>query len=204
MNERDPLAVAADGWGFDNDTLTSRDPSVEARKRSQDIETIRSDLKREATRGRRKPGEALPPTPLGEDVPGVTISKFKSKSNSNRARSFDVEAGAGLSQSRDMQPSVYPTNSNPYFSPMSHPAAAPPTLQTVVEPPTPFADPLEQAGPSGTSSSSGTSGAGHSGPTGARQRGASMSRPQPQGPLPPVPGQASSGAAPTSKPPGAF
>jgi hypothetical protein len=193
--------MAADGWGFDNDTLTSRDPSVDARKRSQDIETIRSDLKREATRGRRKPGEALPPTPLGEDVPGVSISKYRS--NSNRARSFDVEAGAGLSQTRNMQPGVYPTGSNPYFSPMSQPAAVPPTLQTVIEPPSPFAGPLEQAGPSGASGSSGASGPGHSGPTGARQRGASMSRPQPHGSVPPVPGQASGAAAP-GKPPGAF
>jgi hypothetical protein len=195
LNERDPLTVAADGWGLDNDTLTSRDPSVDARKRSQDIETIRSDLKRETTRGRRKPGEALPPTPLGEDVPGVTISKYQSNSNSNsnRARSFDVEAGAGLTHSRDMQPAVYPTGSNPYFSPMSHPVASPPTLPIVIEPPSPFAAPLEQAGPSGTSGSSGASGSGTvpSGPTGARQRGASMSRPQPHSPLPPAPGQAS-------------
>jgi hypothetical protein len=200
LNTRDPLQDMVEDWGYDQ-TLNSRDASAE-RKRSHDIETIRSDLKltRETTRGRRKPGEALPPTPLGENVPGVSLSQYQS----NRTRSFDVEAG--LPQSSNMQPqqssvigqhvyggvsqpgnpanagySVYPTGSNPYFSPASSSSNAP--LPTVPEP-SPF--PPLQMPPSGSTAASGSSGV-----TGTRQRGASISRPQAQqGQAPPVPGTA--------------
>ncbi|OIW27998.1 hypothetical protein CONLIGDRAFT_558955, partial [Coniochaeta ligniaria NRRL 30616] len=87
LNTRDPVADAVDDWGYDN-TLNSRDVSME-RKRSHDIERVRSELKvnRETTRGRRKPGEGLPPAALSGSIPDVTISQSKS----SRALSFDVE-----------------------------------------------------------------------------------------------------------------
>jgi hypothetical protein len=189
LNTRDPIADAMDDWGYDN-TLNSRDPSAE-RKRSENIEQIRSDLKlnRETTRGRRKPGEGLPPMPLGDSVPGVSITQ----SQSSRARSFDIESG--LSQPNQMQPqqasvigqhvyggvsqpgnpaaagySVY-QSSNVYSPPSS---SANPNIPTIQE-----AYPLQTvgSGATGVSGSSGASGAsGGVGTSGARPRGASVSR----------------------------
>lgn len=215
LNARDPLqgAVGADQWAYDP-TLNSRDASAD-RKRSHDIESLRNDLKlrRGSTRGRRKPGEALPATPISESVPGVTLSQYQS----NRAHSFDVEAGVGLpgpshTQSQHSgqqayggvpQPgnpantgyTVYPTTSNPYFSQMSPPPHQ--TLATVPEP-SPVAQ--AQAPPSNTTSHA----SGSSGVVGARPRGASITRPQP-GQVPPPPAAPGQGpAAAPGRPAGGF
>lgn len=182
LNTRDPVADAVDDWGYDN-TLNSRDASK--RKRSHDIERVRSELKvnRETTRGRRKPGEGLPPTALSGSIPDVTVSNSKS----SRALSFDVETG--LAQPGQTQPqqssvigqhvyggvsqpgnpaatgySVYPTSSA-YSPPSSSANPAIPTIQEAYG---------LQPMASGVTGASGSSGA--SGPSGSRQRGASVSK----------------------------
>ena len=183
LNTRDPLADTVDEWGYDN-TLNSRDPSME-RKRSQDIERVRSQLKvqRDTTRGRRKPGETLPSAAPGNSIPDVTLTQ----SMSSRAMSFDVETG--LSQPNRMQQqqssvigqqvyggvsqpgnpaaagySVYPS-SNAY-SPAS--SSANPAIQTIQE-----SYPLQPM-PSGATGVSGSPAP--TAPSGSRQRGASVSR----------------------------
>lgn len=182
LNARDPVADAVDDWGYDN-TLNSRDQSLE-RKRSHDIERVRSVLKvqRETTRGRRKPGEGLPPAALADSLPGVTLTGSKS----SRALSFDVETG--LARTNQMQPqqasvvgqhvyggasqpgipaatgySVYPTSSA-YSSPPS--SSANPAIETIQE------SYSLQPMPSGTTGISNPS----AGASGNRQRGASVSR----------------------------
>jgi hypothetical protein len=81
MNKRKPKEAAVDavwraedGSETDKDTLNSRDASVERKKREDDIDTLKQGLlKRESTRGRRKPGESLPPVPqLGQ--PGMSLT----------------------------------------------------------------------------------------------------------------------------------
>jgi hypothetical protein len=183
LNTRDPVADAVDDWGYDN-TLNSRDASME-RKRSQDVETVRSQLtvQRDTTRGRRKPGEGLPAAALGTNLPDVTVTQSKP----SRALSFDVESG--LAQPSQMQPqqssvigqhvyggvsqpgnpaatgySAYPTSSA--YSPPS--SSSNPFIPTIQE-----SYALQPMG-SGTTGVSGSSGA--TGPSGSRQRGASVSR----------------------------
>jgi uncharacterized membrane protein YgcG len=79
MNKRKPKEAAVDAvWsaqdGSDKDTLNSRDASLERQKRENDIDTLKQGLlKRESTRGRRKPGEGLPPVPkMGQ--PGMSLT----------------------------------------------------------------------------------------------------------------------------------
>jgi hypothetical protein len=79
MNKRKPKEAAVDAvWsaqdGSDKDTLNSRDASLERQKRENDIDTLKQGLlKRESTRGRRRPGESLPPVPqLGN--PGMSLT----------------------------------------------------------------------------------------------------------------------------------
>jgi hypothetical protein len=81
MNKRKPKEAAVDavwraedGSETDKDTLNSRDASLERKKRENDIDTLKQGLlKRESTRGRRRPGESLPPVPqLGQ--PGMSLT----------------------------------------------------------------------------------------------------------------------------------
>jgi hypothetical protein len=80
MNKRKPKEAAVDAvWsaqsdGSDKDTLNSRDASLERQKRENDIDTLKQGLlKRESTRGRRRPGESLPPVPkIGQ--PGMSLT----------------------------------------------------------------------------------------------------------------------------------
>ncbi|KAB5585423.1 mechanosensitive ion channel [Coniochaeta sp. 2T2.1] len=186
LNTRDPVADAVDDWGYDN-TLNSRDPSME-RKRSHDIERVRSELKvnRETTRGRRKPGETLPPSAFGDNIPDVTLTQSSSKPS--RALSFDVESG--LAQPNQMQPqqsavigqhvygsvsqpgnpaatgySVYP-NSSTYSPPLTSANPAVPTIQETYG--------LQPIAPGATAASASSSGSGSA--SGSRPRGASVSR----------------------------
>jgi len=93
LNTRNPAVEAADGWALnvDDNTLNSRDESLE-RKRSRDIEAVRQELlgKRESQRGRRVPGQGLPPMPLSES----STSSFPAQPRS-RTNQFDVESQTG-------------------------------------------------------------------------------------------------------------
>jgi hypothetical protein len=188
LNTRDPVADAVDDWGYDN-TLNSRDASME-RKRSNDIERVRSELKvnRETTRGRRKPGEGLPPAALSGSIPDVTISQSKSsQSKSSRALSFDVETG--LAQPNQMQPQQSSVIGQHVYGGVSQPGNPAATGYSVYPTSTAYSPPSLSANPaiptiqesyalqpmgSGVTGASGSSGA--SGASGSRQRGASVSR----------------------------
>lgn len=70
----------------------SRDESLD-RVRSNDIEDLRESLlKRESTRGRRRPGERAPPLPTGSSGPGMILTQ-----PSPRKNEFDEEANLGMS-----------------------------------------------------------------------------------------------------------
>ncbi|KAN0106706.1 hypothetical protein V8E51_009582 [Hyaloscypha variabilis] len=75
LNRRRPLDSIGDtAWTARDDvTLGSREESLE-RQRSSDIDTLKQSLlKRESTRGRRRPGEVLPPMP-STSGPGMTVT----------------------------------------------------------------------------------------------------------------------------------
>lgn len=105
MNARDPTADAAHGdagsaWNSrDDNTLGSRDESLE-RHRSTEIDSMREGLmKRQSTRGRRKPGEAMPAMPGPQGGPGLMLTQ----ASPNRegfmgamSQSLDEEAELGL------------------------------------------------------------------------------------------------------------
>ena len=153
LNTRDPALMVAEQWNYnrDDDTLNERDESLD-RKRSNDIETVRQELlnKTQSQRGRRKPGEGLPPMPLGDNMPGVSVTQHNS-----RTRSFDVESQAGVapqtfagvplnnmaSGSSQQNYSVFPPPSRTYSPPGSSSnnlaaiqAAAPHPLQSAPTP----------------------------------------------------------------------
>lgn len=72
----------------------SRD-AEQAQHRAEGIEQIRSDLmKRNSTVGRRRAGEGVPSTPLGDTQPGFSVTQYDSAGNpiqgSNRQFSYDV------------------------------------------------------------------------------------------------------------------
>jgi hypothetical protein len=86
-----------DSIGRDDRTLSSREQSAEReRARNQDIESMRTELLhgRESQRGRRKPGEGLPPTPLGEGAPGVSVTRWNTQRAGARTFDRDVEKQA--------------------------------------------------------------------------------------------------------------
>lgn len=122
LNARRPTEDPSAAWGARDDvTLGSRDHSVHKdederglgtemdRKRSQEIDDLKQTLlKRESTRGRRRPGEHLPSsvslnldpgmgypgmmlTPAAEERGGGTSSYF-----GNASQVVDEEAGLGL------------------------------------------------------------------------------------------------------------
>jgi hypothetical protein len=93
LNARKPAEDAGrDDWGGirdDNVTLGSREESLE-RVRSNEIEDLRQGLlKRESTRGRRRPGEKLPPIPTGPAGPSFTVTQPSPR----RDGTFDEESG---------------------------------------------------------------------------------------------------------------
>lgn len=78
------------------DNLIDPSPSPGTQQRNNNIEQIRADLlKRDNTRGRRKAGEGVPATPLG-DTPGLAVTQYDShgnamvKTSSQRQMSYDV------------------------------------------------------------------------------------------------------------------
>lgn len=162
LNMRDAASTVADQYGYnrDDDTLNEREESLD-RKRSNDIETVRQELlaKTQSQRGRRKPGEGLPPMPLGDNMPGVSVSQYNSPQYNPRVRSFDVESQSGIapqpqtfagvplgnpaSGSSQQNYSVFPPPSRTYSPPGSSSnnlaaiqAAAPHPLQSAPTPST--------------------------------------------------------------------
>ena len=112
MNARKPTADAAHrdmdsaAWNArDDNTLNSRDESLE-RHRSGEIESLREGLmKRKSTRGRRRPGEAMPAIP-SQSGPGLMLTQ----ASPNRegflgamSQTLDEEAELGLQPSTFVQ-----------------------------------------------------------------------------------------------------
>ncbi|KAJ9149439.1 Mechanosensitive ion channel protein [Pleurostoma richardsiae] len=187
LSTRDPVAIAVNEWGYNRDdqTLHSRDASLE-RQRSNEIETLRSDLNRMSTRGRRKPGEAIPPAmPLGEDdPPNVTVTQYHSAGSN---RSFDVESQTGAPPSNFTgMPYVTPV-AGPSGSQFSTPAAtyAPTgTTNNALNPVPSQGVPLQTSVTTGAAS--GVSGA--SGRSGGTSASSSRQPQQPYGGQRPYPG----------------
>jgi hypothetical protein len=117
MNARSPTADAAHSgnaataWNSrnqtDEDTLGSRDESLE-RHRSNEIENLREGLiKRQSTRGRRKAGESLPPGP-GQGGPGLMVTEpSPNRQGFMSANTVDEEAELGLEPSMSYTPNPY-------------------------------------------------------------------------------------------------
>ncbi|KAH7635609.1 Mechanosensitive ion channel-domain-containing protein [Sordaria sp. MPI-SDFR-AT-0083] len=112
INASDPVAEAIDDWGYDRVTLRSRDNSPVGRAQADDTSSLmaRRDYlnPRESQRGRRKPGDGLPPMPLGNRSLSVHVTRpsvgggrgsIRSPNTGRRSNlSFDVERGeAGFS-----------------------------------------------------------------------------------------------------------
>jgi len=106
LNARRPAADAADHDDIrDDQTLGSRDESLELR--SNDIDNLRQGLlKRESTRGRRKPGVSVPPMP---GQPGFSVTRPNDEYPADSP--LDEEAELGLYQS----PTNHPLTSSPYY-----------------------------------------------------------------------------------------
>ena len=107
MNARSPTADAAHHtsrptWssGEDN-TLNSRDESLE-RHRSNEIDNLREGLiKRQSTRGRRRPGDAMPPTPT-QGGPGIMLTSASPNREgfmTSMSQTLDEEAELGVQSS---------------------------------------------------------------------------------------------------------
>lgn len=95
LNARRPTGdqVNNDWFGSKDDaeTLGTHDESLD-RARSSDIENLRESLlKQESTRGRRRPGERVPPMPTGNGGPGMNLTQ-----PSPRKDGFDEEASMGM------------------------------------------------------------------------------------------------------------
>ncbi|KUJ21627.1 uncharacterized protein LY89DRAFT_704503 [Mollisia scopiformis] len=78
LNSRRPTEDPSAAWGARDDvTLGSREGSLD-RQRSQEIDELKQTLlKRESTRGRRRPGESMPPVPgsgAGAGFPGMSLT----------------------------------------------------------------------------------------------------------------------------------
>ncbi len=100
LNTRDPLQEAVEDWGYEN-TLNSRGASAERADVGNGVRrgvSHRDISTRESQRGRRKAGDTLPPVPLGENMPGLQVTRT---STSTRAPSFDVERQAGVPSPRN-------------------------------------------------------------------------------------------------------
>ena len=102
FSSRPPVPDIGGHWDSrDDHTLASRDRSVEPtqspeeRRRSRDIESLRSDLhKRESTRGRRRAGEGIANLTIGESAPRISMSQASPRSPN--LGTFDEEAETGM------------------------------------------------------------------------------------------------------------
>jgi small-conductance mechanosensitive channel len=131
FNARPPAAGLGVWDNSDNHTLDGH----EEMHRNRDIETLRTDLKRESTRGRRKAGEAVPSLSL-ETAPRASIQLTQASPRSATHGPFDEEAETGMGStpyhsnlapgssqqgSQGYQP--YASNSNQYNT--AHPLQRP-------------------------------------------------------------------------------
>ncbi|CZR56848.1 related to mechanosensitive ion channel [Phialocephala subalpina] len=108
LNNRRPLDDPSTAWGARDDvTLGSRDQSLDRQKsRDQEIEGLKQTLlKRESTRGRRKPGEHVPPMPgqsgsAPSGYPSMSLTPADERADMNfmgrMNQSLDEEAELGL------------------------------------------------------------------------------------------------------------
>jgi hypothetical protein len=92
------------GWNSrDDNTLSGREDSLE-RHRSNEIDDMRQGLlKRESTRGRRKPGESAPPVPsMGGSTPGLSLTQASPRREGFMSTSqvLDEENEIGIHQTR--------------------------------------------------------------------------------------------------------
>ncbi|GKT56969.1 serine/threonine protein kinase [Colletotrichum tofieldiae] len=157
LNLRDPLAE--EEWGYrvaDEQTLSgSRDRRSEDRRRSNDIDRVRSQLlKRASTKGgggRRKPGESIPMSPLG-DGPGLNLTQTAS-----RNRGYDEEAETGVPDSYSSAYYGSQSTNYPNYGQTLSPTISPPPQASGLTP-----HPLQSA------------------PSGQRPRGRSVSNSQQQ------------------------
>lgn len=140
LNQRRPTEDPSAAWGARDDvTLGSRDQSLD-RQRSQEIEGLKQTLlKRESTRGRRRPGEAVPSLPnLSAGYSGMSLTPADERAGmsfmGNAHQSLDEEARLGLGS----QPTTTSyggsvggagLNNNPY-TPYSAQSQQPQPLQT--------------------------------------------------------------------------
>lgn len=93
----------------DGDTLSGRDDVLE-RKRSNDIDNLRQGLmKRQSTRGRRRPGDHLPSIPSSDGTPGMSLTQasprrrdtFRKIRSKNESLDEEEEIGYYPRQSQD-------------------------------------------------------------------------------------------------------
>ncbi|KAK4167287.1 Mechanosensitive ion channel-domain-containing protein [Cladorrhinum sp. PSN259] len=190
LNTNDPVTEAVDGWGYD-ETLSGRDVSID---RSHAVGTGNQGHGllgvRESQRGRRRAGDTIPPMSFGDDMPAVQLtrattgsSSFMGKKSMDSKRSFDVERQAGIA----------PTAS-PFTTWTAYESQ---TAANLAQPPAAYSPPQ-----TATSSSMNLTAPliGRPPATGARSRGASVSRPvlpsqQPQSEPQDRPSQGGSSAA---------
>lgn len=95
FSSRGPIPDIGGHWDTrDDHTIVSREDADE-RRRSRDIESLRSDLiQRSSTRGRRKAGEAIPGLTLSESAPRISMTAASTRSPQLGA--FDEEAETGM------------------------------------------------------------------------------------------------------------
>jgi hypothetical protein len=110
LNSRRPTEDPSAAWGARDDvTLGSRDQSLDRdRKRSQEIDDLKQTLlKRESTRGRRKPGEHVPAVPnLSAAYPSMSLTPADERADmsfmGNAHQALDEEQGLGLQPTTTM------------------------------------------------------------------------------------------------------
>jgi hypothetical protein len=97
LNSQNPIVAAEDDWTYNREDNQTMGAAVAERRRSNDIESVRQQLlKKESQKGRRRPGESLPPLAMGDNAPGVQLTQA-----SPRMATFDEEAQTGM-------PTTYP------------------------------------------------------------------------------------------------
>ncbi len=127
LNQRRPTEDPSAAWASarDGDTLNSRDDSLE-RKRSNDIDALKQTLlKRESTRGRRRPGEALPSPPVFNmnSQPSLNVTApsprntggFQPRQVVDEEAELDGAYGGSGYPSQTQGSSAYPGQSQPQY-----------------------------------------------------------------------------------------
>ena len=108
LNSRKPTDFLGNGWTSRDDMTLGeeREESFDL-QRNEDIDTLRSDLlKRESTRGRRKPGEAIPPLPTNiPNNPSMTVTGASPRHNNNSNNGFRSHISDALDE--EMQVGIH-------------------------------------------------------------------------------------------------